>query len=366
MLHIGSFPQYFARICWNSKNWVFPSGEAKELETGSYVTKAGFGHEEWLFNFAWLINGYHYAFLQPVGNSIDKVKGKSLEILLYSVNPNRDRVYVGEIKGCLVVEDEEAAAALRHYKKYGWLKSMKDQITAVGGDGSRLAGGSLFNVRFRPSDVEFYEPLRVAKPNDFVNKLKRYKLTAADKRVVDKQWRRRKGTRTPPSVQTITRSGQPGVVYDPIHAAMQGELFELLKKRFGSESVILEANCVDITIFGETRTILIEIKSDGDAKVAIRKALGQILEYAYCNSDSQQRDLGLVIVAPGLVTPTVSKYLDRLNKTFGIPLTYCSFSLGDKLPSGLSDSLTKSMVTVRSPDADDENSNWLHPKEDCE
>jgi hypothetical protein len=42
---------------------------------GSYVVEAGFGHEEWLFNFAWLIDGFHCAFLQPVNRSFKTVTG---------------------------------------------------------------------------------------------------------------------------------------------------------------------------------------------------------------------------------------------------------------------------------------------------
>ena len=41
----------------------------------SYVVEAGFGHEEWLFNFAWLIDGFHCAFLQPVNRSFKTVTG---------------------------------------------------------------------------------------------------------------------------------------------------------------------------------------------------------------------------------------------------------------------------------------------------
>jgi hypothetical protein len=48
---------YLSRICWNSNGWLFPSGEAKHLEKDSFVTQVGFGHEEWLLNFAWLIGG---------------------------------------------------------------------------------------------------------------------------------------------------------------------------------------------------------------------------------------------------------------------------------------------------------------------
>ena len=55
-------PKYYARICWNTRGWVAPSGDAKNLETGTYAAKDKFGHEEWLFNFMWLLDGYHYAF----------------------------------------------------------------------------------------------------------------------------------------------------------------------------------------------------------------------------------------------------------------------------------------------------------------
>jgi len=45
--------------------------------------------------------------------------------------------------------------------------------------------------------------------------------------------------------------------------------------------VILESDDVDITIPGEKKTILIEIKTDSNPRVAIREAIGQLLEYAY-------------------------------------------------------------------------------------
>jgi hypothetical protein len=50
------------------------------------VAQSRFGGEEWLFNFAWLIDGFHYAFLQPVSKSFDNVTGKIIELLLYTIN----------------------------------------------------------------------------------------------------------------------------------------------------------------------------------------------------------------------------------------------------------------------------------------
>jgi hypothetical protein len=312
---------------------VFPSGEAKELEKGSYVTRAGFGHEEWLFNFAWLIDGYHYAFLQPVNNSRKKLEGETLEILLYAINQSHYRVYVGEIKGCEVLTPAQATAALKHYKKLGWLRSMRNQIQKVGANASGINDASVpFNVRFRRNDVRLYQPYRLARRSDVVTSLDRYKLVEADRKAIVMQWRRRKGAEAPPSVQTITRSGHPGVIYDPIHAALQDRLFRLLKARFGRGAVLCEEDFVDISVRDGKRRILIEIKSDADARLAIRKGLGQILEYAYFHRKPKDRRVDLLIVAPGPLTAEVSTYMKILSSGFRMPVTYCSFSLGDELP----------------------------------
>lgn len=329
--------RWYGRICWNSNDWVFPSGQAKE-QRDTYVSRTGFGHEEWLFNFSWLIDGYHYAFLQPVSRSFKKVTGTTVGVLLYAINLNRDRLYVGEIRDCRVLTQAQAEAALKHYRKSGWLKSMKEQIGAVGGDTAGLGGDplSIFNVRFRPADAD-YSP-RLADPSDLITRLNRYTLVEANENVVATQWRRtRKGTNVLPIVQMVTRSGQPGVMYDPMHPQLQGELMTLLKARFGENNVIRESDFVDISISNEQKKILIEIKSDSQARIAIRKALGQILEYAYFEAGSSNDSAELVIVAPGPLTGSVSDYLNRLHARFGIPVTYCSFSLGDQMPSLFAD-----------------------------
>jgi hypothetical protein len=42
----------YCRICWNTRYWREPTGEAAIFETAkSYVHEKSFGHEEWLFNY---------------------------------------------------------------------------------------------------------------------------------------------------------------------------------------------------------------------------------------------------------------------------------------------------------------------------
>src|SRR5205823_12781815 len=62
--------------------WRLPTAEAARLEINSSVAEHGFGHEEWLFNFGYLIDGKHYAFLQPVGKAYAKLHDQKVNLIL--------------------------------------------------------------------------------------------------------------------------------------------------------------------------------------------------------------------------------------------------------------------------------------------
>jgi hypothetical protein len=329
--------RYTARICWNSNKWKFPSGESPHLEKGSYVNDAGFGHEEWLFNFAWLLDGdrFHYAFLQPVNHSFSKVTGKTIDLLLYTISPDRTRCYAGEISNCEVLQPAQADKARRIYKERGWLRSMAEQVSDVKGRVEDILKESdathLFNVRFRPDDADLYDPLVMADRKDAVWKRQRYTLVPAGEEI-EKQWRSRRGSMTPPLIRTISRKGVPGVIYDPFHKILQADLLPLLKVRYGDGNVILERNNVDITITDGKNTILIEIKTDSNPRAAIRDAIGQLLEYAYYRPQTGIAAVDLIVIAPGKPDKLADEYIKRLRAEFNIPISYSSYSVGDPLP----------------------------------
>ncbi len=109
--------KYYCRVCLNTLNWQQPSGDACWLETKyaepdkrSYARRYGFGHEEWLFNFDWTINGYMYSFLQPVNKSGDKHIDKHLYLKLYTVKPY-ERRFIAEMRKCLIIAEEESKRA---------------------------------------------------------------------------------------------------------------------------------------------------------------------------------------------------------------------------------------------------------------
>ena len=78
----------YARICWNTEKWARPTGDARLLESDSYVSQNGFGHEEWLFNFDWMLppfgsgseNLVHYGFTQSLGKFFHKYSGHFLDV----------------------------------------------------------------------------------------------------------------------------------------------------------------------------------------------------------------------------------------------------------------------------------------------
>src|SRR3989442_16034085 len=94
---------YAARICWNSKGWVAPTGEAARVEKDTYTTRYGFGHGGWLFKYDWLLDGWKYGFLQPVNPSRENLQGKAIDLRLYTISPERERLYVAEIAGCEIL-----------------------------------------------------------------------------------------------------------------------------------------------------------------------------------------------------------------------------------------------------------------------
>ena len=331
--------QYYARICWNSNGWRAPSGDVANLEHQTYAAKNRFGHEEWLFNFMWVFDGYHYAFLEPVNKSLKRVNGKTIDILLWSINPNKYHVMVGAINNCQVLTDSQRREAFKLHKKAGWLKCMEQDVTLVRGNTAGLSSSGLFNVRFRLQDaIQFDDPLPVAKSTDKIAQLKRYALVAASQSTVDGQWhvRKRQGRVTVPPQGAYIRAGSQGGQVDPYHPKLQRELMKLLQERFGKDNVSRESDWVDITVASGKKKLLIEIKTDVVVKRAIREALGQILEYAYFSTNltdpARFEDTELFIVAPGSINEEVSAYLNLLRNKFHIPIQYCSFVPNTKLP----------------------------------
>jgi hypothetical protein len=326
----------YCRICWNTRYWREPTGEAARIETGkSFVQKNRFGHEEWLFNFSWLqrvpTNAdptlWKYGFLQPINKYRSAYEGKTFDVLVYTVAPNGERIAVAAISDLHVPLAPELEQAITTIRDAGWLETMEEDLKGIGVSASALHGpaSQVINVRFDPSNVAFFDP-RLAFPRDHkVYRINRYQPIDWDD---DFPFGTLPASRIPPrrtatdrrSEEQRQRAAVDGTTYSPRHVILQNALYDYLCKAHGSDAVHYERAYVDLAVERNGEITLYEIKIAPTAKGCIREALGQLLEYGvYPDS---LRATKIVIVGDGAPTADDCKYLNCLRERFALPLGY--------------------------------------------
>lgn len=324
---------FLTRLCWNDNGWTCPAGKARLAEgeiRGSAPTFAslnGYGHEEWLFRPEHQLaqeNGlWQYAFLQQALKPSDERKGTLADVVLYTIQPDGTRFYLGCIRALHILTDAESERALAAFRQRGWLQQMAQDLHAAGLTTRNVVHPSprdIVNVRFRPDQVEMLRrPIR-AQTGDITlspghNRYRFYTLAALPSAL--------SGTSADPALATgrYRYRTSPVVTADHRHNRLQLVLAELIRSKYGTETVSLEVEGVDIRLRINGAETLIEVKSDGDARLAIRAALGQLLEYALFAQASAPMP-SLVVAAPGPLDSTGQEYLAELRERFALPIRY--------------------------------------------
>jgi len=132
--------------------------------------------------------------------------------------------------------------------------------------------------------------------------------------------------------QTAATHAEKVLDVDLRHNALQKQLHSELAAEYGFEHVgreypALGGGKIDMIVRTKAVRIFFEIKTASTARSCIREALGQLLDYA-CWPGGLPVDQ-VVIVGTPPATPVTQAYLDRLNQSFPIPLTYRSITLVD-------------------------------------
>lgn len=333
----------YCRICWNTASWTKPTGEAAKLEISSYVREYGFGHEEWLLDLAWPISGYKgspqpysYGFLQPIGKYRATYTGKTMDVCLYTVGPDLQRLFVGVIRNLYVPDDAELNWALKQFSHNGKLQKMNQDLRRIGITNIDVANppapGSFANVRFRSIDVQIFDPRPTADATHKVWRTNRYQPLDWDG-VAPSGIAEIPGLKPPSDEEANNperseslrrRSAVSGTQYSPEHVRLQNALYRHLVKDHGKASVDYEENFVDITLREPRRITFFEIKTAVTVKGCVREAVGQLLEYVhYAELNRASR---LVVI--GAATPTTSDkaYLAHLRKLYSLPISYRRWS----------------------------------------
>lgn len=334
----------YCRICWNSAGWVKPTGEAQHLETNSFVVDYGYGHEEWLFRFDWLLDGYRWGFLQPIGKFRDRLEGESLPIFLYAYPPlpsQRDAaaehpIPIATIRQVEILTRKQASRALRAFRTNGWLEEMRADVRSLGLDDDSLAEPGPFevvNIRFKPEDVRFFTKRTPLSARHVAARVRRYQPLNWNGRIPAELNGKSKLTkRKLKSEEDRERSGHGSTTFEPRHDILQNRLLKYLTDRFGAASVGYEEDRVDLTLLHEGKTTFFEVKTYNTVRECVRWALGQLLEYAH--RPAKRKAEAFVVVGEAVPSQDDVAYLTFLRDTYGLPVSYLFFDL-DKARIGM-------------------------------
>jgi len=341
-----------ARICWNDKGWVSPSGViGKSQYKDSHESRYGYGHEEWLFDIGKTIDGYHYGFLEPVRKQQDAYTGKTYTIWLYTIDDiTKKRFWVGELFNAEVISTNEADRIKKEYIKRGWMTSMEEQIRISGANPkgfSNYKGVDLFNIRFRPSDYKLNNPYYELPTTHPINTQSRYSFGRFDESFVlsDKYEDEfifipasNKDYKFTSASDSLYIREQKTIQIEYLHNEIIRKLSKLLIATFGKNNVRVEHpagygdNRIDIVVNSKKGLIFYEIKTYPSVKTSIRQALGQIIEYAMWPDKSKAKEL-VIITQPTHEFDDVKKYMNHLRRNFNFPVYYQSFDYENSILS---------------------------------
>ncbi|MEQ8361543.1 MAG: hypothetical protein RH948_01675 [Cyclobacteriaceae bacterium] len=342
-----------ARLCWNDKGWVMPSGKhGKSKDKNTHEAKHGYGHEEWLFDTSKLIDGYHYSFLEPIRKQQQAFVKKKYDVWLYTIeNITKKRFWVGEIKNVEVIGAEEANRVKAIYRKKGWLKEMESQLKVTD---DRIRGFSnwngvdLFNIRFKPSDHKVNDPYVELEKNHRIMDFRRYTfaefsedlevgLTAEDNFDFNTGDHQSESGET--SVKNKKSFREPKAVQISfVHEAISKKLTIALKKRFGAKNVKRELkagygnNRIDIVVRVGSDLNFYEIKSYPSLRTSIREAVGQLIEYSHWTHQNKAKKL-IIVTQPSNEIEEAVVYIKHIREKYNLPIYYQSYDFDKNILS---------------------------------
>lgn len=334
-----------ARLCWNDKGWVQPSGKiGKSNNRESHEGNYGYGHEEWLFDTSKLIDGYHYGFLEPIRKQQDTYENNVFDVWLYTINNvTKKRYWIGEIFNVEVISTKTSENIKAKYIAEEWLGIMEEEIKFSGANAegfSNWKGVDLFNIRFFPSNIKLNDNYILLPPNHPIYNISRYTFahfkeefnlieppvndnfefsTLLENTTADVILKKNIYYREPKSIE---------ITY--LHKAISDGLVEKLKKIYGKDNVRRELpsgyglNRIDIVVKLPNGFIFYEIKTYPTIKASIREAVGQLMEYSLWSNSNKAKEL-IIITQPHNNSDEAKIYVKHLRESFNLPIYYQEF-----------------------------------------
>lgn len=337
------------RLTWNTNNWESPSGHPwkKKNQRNSSIAhenQYGYGHEEWLFNPKYRVNGFQYGYIRGVETLSEKDEVIE-EVILYTLDDSdKKRYIVGSIKNIEIIEGhkKELDKVMPLYEDH--FDSMLTELKEVNADYGHLNKIKFYpNVKFKWSDLTLLNELRRSKFLE-LNRFPRYNPYKVDYAVEI-------GLEEAKVFKDLSLDFQPGkastsseyeketsrssTTVKRTHSDITESLYDYLQsvKGLTPEQVSIEKTrvgsaIVDAATKKKNSYTLYEVKTNGTGLRNIRQALGQLFEYAFLDHSIKLEKL--VIIGPAELNDVEKKYFSKLTSILDVALEYWAFIMEEK------------------------------------
>lgn len=324
------------RVTWNKHNWEKPSGHfwTKENQGNKnipYENQYGFGHEEWLFNPRYRLNGFQYGYIRGVekakldNNIID-------ELYIYTKDSSNNYFFVGILKKVIRLKnDEKEQIVKRLFRKHNETAINElSEVNGVIGEFKKTGVNPTFKFNWEEANI-LEEPIPITIDDTKYKRYQPYKLTTELEELVNRNIEVlpklvfKYGRTNSKNSYTLSKSKGSRVV-KKLHVEILENLYEFLHKRNNEENISLEKSTVNGKIIDilertdDNKYNFYEAKTSNSGLTNIRDAIGQILEYALADDSIIANKL--IIVGPANLKKTEENYLNRLQNSIKVSLEY--------------------------------------------
>lgn len=335
------------RLTWNSNHWETPSGHAWDSKdqgktTVAYEKQYGFGHEEWLFNERFRIDGYQYGYIRGINNLPKNVEFLD-QITLYTIRDDKQRCLVGTIYQVEIIEGYKKELNKVKGLINTYMPSMLEELKKVNADYKRFENDYFLpNIKFKWSEVDlFHEPFSV----DFLdgaefNRFQAYYLKEEIEKSIENTFAKKvkfdfqHGKASNTDKYTKSTSNKTTIVKRR-HGEITDDLYDYLifkgskKENISVEKTRIGGAIADVVLKDNNEFELFEVKTSNTALKNIRQALGQLFEYALMDQEITCKRL--VIVGPAELTEPERAYFFRLKNLIQIKLEYWGYKSQEKM-----------------------------------
>ncbi len=342
--------ELFTRLTFNENNWIVPSGHPwKEKNQGKtnipYENQYGFGHEEWIFNSRYYIEGFQYGYIRGLRRFYTP-ENKAERVHLYTVKKEAQEkliYYLGFINDVHLLDDNWELTfpkVAKVYKEYSQL--VKDEVEKSKGDKAGLSKDEFIPVvRFKIENAFLYDEPIVIKnfPLERYKRFQPYRITneilsifslvKIEKRGLPFKFAPGKASQTE-RFSRYSSASEKSII--KTHSKIVDRLEQFLKPNYslGKENISIEktrfkGNIADVvTIETDGSISIYEVKTNVIARRNIREALAQLLDYA---SHSENVKINkIVIVSPCKIEETDTAFLKELRRVIKYSISYFSFN----------------------------------------